>query len=225
MNTEMQNLPTYIREKIPNAIVPVVFAEAMRALVACRSIDESKHWADKADALAAWAKIYKNDEAAREAKRLKLHAYRRMGKLAEELKPTERRFRHPGRGGAGSVSLLRQSGLSGIQAIAARRVASLQSEDFQREVRRKSPRAPATVGKLAIGKLSAESAAKAATQAWRTLFCGGAAGSFKLFCRGNSAYELATALDAGEVNAARKNMREIREWLDEFDASLPPEQQ
>lgn len=73
--------------------VPVEYETAINALVACRSIDEAKYWSDKSDALAAWAKIYHSDKAAREAKALKLWAFRRMGQLAAELRPNYKRVK------------------------------------------------------------------------------------------------------------------------------------
>src|ERR1700722_7297053 len=74
--------------KVPRTVpMPVEYVEACKALAACVTIDEAKRWADKAEALAAWAKIYRSDEASVQAARLKLHAYRRMGKLAEEIRP------------------------------------------------------------------------------------------------------------------------------------------
>ena len=68
-------------------LVPVEYERACTALAECQTIDEAKYWDNKADALAAWAKIYNNDQAGLEAKRLKLHAYRRMGEIAREIIP------------------------------------------------------------------------------------------------------------------------------------------
>src|SRR5208282_4621524 len=68
-------------------LVPVEYETAITALTECAHLDEAKYWDNKADALAAWAKIYHSDECARKAKMLKMHAYRRMGQLAGELRP------------------------------------------------------------------------------------------------------------------------------------------
>lgn len=61
--------------------MPVIYEQAVQALIACRTLDEALYFADKAEALQAWAKIQKNDQAGLEAKRLRLHAYRRAGPL------------------------------------------------------------------------------------------------------------------------------------------------
>lgn len=87
MNVQTQ-LPTTVRERMKTIAMPVVYEDACKALVACTTLDEAKYYSDKSDALAAWAKIYKSDEAAMAAKRLKLHAYRRMSELAEEIAAT-----------------------------------------------------------------------------------------------------------------------------------------
>lgn len=51
--------------------LPVEYEQAVAALSACCSIDEAKTWSDKADALAAWAKIYRSRDADRQARRLR----------------------------------------------------------------------------------------------------------------------------------------------------------
>ena len=67
-------------------LVPVEYEEAVKALAKCREIDDAKYWSDKASALAAWAKIYHSPQVMREAKLLKLHAYRHMAELAHAIR-------------------------------------------------------------------------------------------------------------------------------------------
>lgn len=78
-------IPVVVRDRMPHVAMPVEYEEACKALAACATIDEGKYWSDKADALAAWAKIYKSDEAAIAARRLKLQAFRRMGEIATQM--------------------------------------------------------------------------------------------------------------------------------------------
>lgn len=123
------------------AALPVEYDRALQALVACTRIDEARTWSDKADALAAWAKIYKSDQASVLAQRLKLHAYRRMGQLAEELRPHRR-----GASGAmypGGKSLLLESGLTKGESAAARRLATLTPRQFDQVLA--EPAAPTTI--------------------------------------------------------------------------------
>ena len=121
-------------------LVPVEYETAVRSLQQCVDLNESKYWSDKADALAAWAKIYQNDEALRKAKMLKLHAFRRMGALAGELKPLKNAAggRQPG-----SIRALTDAGLSYNSAIAARRLASVSNKRFDKIL--EQPKAPSTI--------------------------------------------------------------------------------
>lgn len=128
--------------------LPVQYESACRALAECRTIDEAKYFDSKADALAAWAKIYNNDRAAVEAKRLKLHAYRRMGEIARELQPPYRKGeRSNTKTGSlpGHVALLKASGLKPSQATAASYISSMTAQSFEAAVSRDRPMAPSTL--------------------------------------------------------------------------------
>ena len=115
-------------------LVPVEFEAACKALAACREIDEAKYWSDKASALAAWAKIYHSTKVTREARLLKLHAYRRMAELAADIK---------GRGRKGRVrDILVEEGLSKTEARQAEGVGRASKEDFERAVASERPPAP-----------------------------------------------------------------------------------
>ena len=135
----MQQLPVEVRRRIPDAKIPVIYSEACKLLVECRSIDDAHLWSDRADALAAWAKIYSNDTAAREAKALKLYAYRRMGEIAGELRPQKRGSKGAGRG---PKSLLMEHGLNESSARAARALAVMSAETFAGMTERANPPAP-----------------------------------------------------------------------------------
>ena len=107
--------------------VPVEYETACKALEACCTLEEGKYWSDKADALAAWAKIYHDSKIERQAKILKLRAYARMGELAKELypKPIVRR----GGGGWGASTELRErAGMSQYDAQVALGMARLPPE-------------------------------------------------------------------------------------------------
>ena len=96
--------------------MPVQYEEALKALEACTSLDETTVWSNAADALAAWAQIYRSDEAELKAKRLRLHAYRRMGQLARDLRPPGKMKGGGYRGCQGklpgAISLLQEYGLT-----------------------------------------------------------------------------------------------------------------
>lgn len=202
---------------------PLVLAEyeqAITALQACLTIDEAKYWNDKADALAAWAKIYHSDEATRKSRALKLHAYRRMGILAAELRPAHRRDEN-NQVMPGPITALKEAGLSQSQASAARAVAKIPQRKFDREVASKHPRAPTSFRITGTNENLSES--------WRTLTGRSlnrtttinSMSGFACFCRNNDAKALARGLDKGEVEAARKIAEEVSEWIDAFAERLP----
>lgn len=118
------------------AVLPVEYDRALQALAACTKVDEARTWDNKADALAAWAKIYRSDQASLLAQRLKLHAYRRMGQLAEELTP-----KFPNQ--PGPRALLLSEGLSMSQASAARCLARMPPRRFERVL--SAPASPVTI--------------------------------------------------------------------------------
>lgn len=126
--------------------LPVQFEAAIQAIVACQTIDEAKYWDNKADALAAWAKVYADDVVSREARALKLHAYRRIGQIAAEVRPQEYR----GRGGVvGPNSLLAEVGFGKSKAVAIRRIAKMPEEVFHKAVNAEKPPSPSHLSSIA----------------------------------------------------------------------------
>lgn len=225
MRTELV-LPTHVVAKVPDAILPVEYTAAVNAIAKCRTIDDAKFWSDKSDALAAWAKIYQNAEAEKEAKRLKLHAFRRMNDLANEIQPRTY-LRGPGTKGKaqqdGPRALLRKHGLSETQAQHIRRIGQIPQPRFDALISSDKPPGITKASTLGRGAL-----AKARTSAaWRELVDGRMTGSISLtrfvraFCQHQSAKDLAHGLLPGEVKAARKLCAQAMEWLDEFERFLP----
>jgi hypothetical protein len=218
-------IPTYVLQKTRDAILPVEYTSACKAIAACRGIDETKYWSDKADALAAWAKIYKNNQAAVESKRLKLHAYRRMSQLADELQPDKRCVGSAGQM-PGPRALLIQNGLSREQAKTVRRIGAIPKKRFERIVASPKPPGLYAAAALGIGE-SGRGHKTTSSDAWRTLAHGNVIAGVNLrrfltlFCNRNSAKDLARGLLPGEVLGARKLLTEIQEWLDEFEQYLP----
>lgn len=195
-------------------LVPVEYEAAIKALAACLSLDDAKYWDNKADALAAWAKIYRDDKVGRQARSLKLFAYRRMGILAGELRPGGRQ---PGVRGAapGPVTVLMESGLKKGEAVAARQLAKLPQREFNSLANALRPRSPLTEAKvLQMGTCM--------SKAWIAL-TQNAAGfpHFRAFCRRNEASEMARSLRADEAIKASEMLIEINEWLDKFEQYLP----
>lgn len=79
------NLPVNVR----GAKLPAVYEQAKQALAECTRIDECKSWADKAQALASYAKQAKDDSLRKCADRIQARAIRRAGELLKQIEPSK----------------------------------------------------------------------------------------------------------------------------------------
>ncbi len=188
-------------------LVPLEYEAAVRSLSQCTTLDESKYWRDKADALAAWAKIHHSNEILRKAKALKLHAFRRMGELSAELNP-----RKPVKNGRGSIpgsgprSLLKRHGLSEAEADAARMLAQMPEKRFEKLLKR--PIAPTTLRYLR----------QADEAGWHEI--ARTAMSLRSVFRRHTPAQAVLMLSVEQRMHAREMMIELTEWLDEFNERL-----
>ena len=190
-------------------LVPVQYETAITALTECISLDDAKVWSDKADALAAWAKIYRSDDVSRKAKMLKLHAYRRMGQLAAEINPRRSTAGLSGRGsvpGSGPRSLLLGHGLSVAQADAARILSTVSQRKF--DTLMKNPVSPTTARHSLRGSTVWHDV-QASAMTLRSRF------------RQHTPAQVVSSMTDTEAQNARELINEISEWLDEFDQRLP----
>ena len=141
------HVPAHINPQ--SAKLPQAYEGAKTALAHCVEIDECKDWADKAQALASYAKQANDDQLMKMATRIRDRAIRRAGELLKQV---------DGRGGDRSKSegthtfamtqseAAREAGLSKHQQVQAVRVANVPADDFEKQV--ESDRPP-TVSQLA----------------------------------------------------------------------------
>lgn len=205
----INSLPPAILKRSKQLEMPVIYSEALTALRKCETLDVAKYYSEKSDALAAFAKMYGDEELSKSAARIKLHAYARMGQLASELRPrvsTGNGFK------PGPKSLLIESGLSKSQSRAAMKLASLNKTEFDAVLI--DPKTPITTVTV-IHNASVSAGWKAfAYQSPGPVY-------FAAFCKRISARELARNLSVDEATNARKTLGEITEWLDAFELALP----
>jgi len=127
---------------VSNARIPQTYANAKSALSACVSLDECKNWADKAAALASYAKQAEDDEMMRMATRIRDRAIRRAGELLKQIKPAKNQHDASARGD-GSPSSRKEAasdaGMSNDQMKTAIRVANIPADDFERQVESDEP--------------------------------------------------------------------------------------
>lgn len=208
-------------ERLPSvshAKLPATYIAAQKALAECSRIDECHDWANKAEALASYAKQAKDDQLRKMAERIQARAIRRCGVLLKQIPPKKGgdqkstgRSRPIDRKTAAT-----DAGLSDRQRKTALRVASVPEPDFERQV---ESELPPTVSKLAeqgtkprlldLGSSKPKDFALA-TQALATLR------RFAEFCGKHDAAAVAAGVRPSEAATARQNVRAIDSWLDQF---------
>lgn len=124
------------------ANLPATYENARRALAECSAVDECKDWADKAAALASYAKQAEDDQLERMAQRIRARAIRRAGELAKQLmQPVGRPSDNVDAGdNISRAEIKERSGFSDRQLTTALRIANVPESDFERQV--ESPKPP-----------------------------------------------------------------------------------
>lgn len=133
-----------------DAKLPASYEAAKTALTNCASIDECQTWADKAAALASYAKQSKDEELMKMATRIRDRAIRRAGELLKQIEPSKGGRPSETTDGSDSsftrTDAARQAGMSERQQVTAIRVANVPAQEFERQVESDKP---PTVTKLA----------------------------------------------------------------------------
>lgn len=216
----MTAIPTNI--SIANARLPQTYEAAKSALANCASIDECQEWANKAEALASYAKMADDDSLRRLADRIQARAVRRCGEL---LKTYDGRGEHWGskKDGADlSISsraiAARGAGLSERQQKTAVRVANVPEPQFEEAVEAEKP---ATVTKLADMGRKPRPAPPPPPQGFREATAAlGTVSRFAAFCRQNDPQMVAGGVMPVEVKETRDQVATIDAWLDRFVIAL-----
>lgn len=136
---------------IPPARLPETYQRAQQALADCQNIDECQSWADKAEALASYAKQADDDSLRKMADRIQARAIRRAGELLKQIEPSKggrppEETREGDRPSLSRKQAANEAGMSDHQRKSALRVANVPDEEFERQVESDNP---PTVTKLA----------------------------------------------------------------------------
>ena len=134
------------RPKLPTApseaSLPITYTEAEAALERCERVDECAEWADRAGALASYARQARDHELEAMAKRIRARAVRRAGELLQQI-PTcrGRRFDlRPDHDAVGArTEAARRAGMSVSQQKTAVRLAKIPAEEFEAAVEATDP--------------------------------------------------------------------------------------
>jgi hypothetical protein len=137
------------------ARLPQTYEAARRALDACQSVDECKEWADKAAALASYARQSEDETLLKMAARIRARATRRAGELLAQISTRGARTDLTSGGQPPEVTrtdAARDAGMSSHQQKQAVRVASIPGDDFEQMV---EGDAPPTLAALAMKGIKA----------------------------------------------------------------------
>jgi hypothetical protein len=151
-NTELVTLPGGL-PSVKNATLPKMYESARTALSECYRVDECKDWADKAAALASYAKQAQDNSLYETAQKIHGRAIKRCGELLKAIEPARGANQNISAGSGSNVvepptrkDAAREAGLSHRQQHTALRVANIPEEEFE-ELIEQSP--PPTVTELA----------------------------------------------------------------------------
>jgi hypothetical protein len=140
---------------VANARVPQTYANAKSALQSCVSIDECQSWADKAAALASYAKQANDDELMKMATRIRDRAIRRAGELLKQIEPQQGRRTDIQPSGTTPTrsQAATDAGMSRDQMHTALRVANVPADQFETMVEGDKP--PTVTALAEMGTTSA----------------------------------------------------------------------
>jgi hypothetical protein len=208
---------------IASATLPQSYERAKTALATCNHIDECKDWADKAAALASYAKQSDDPTLHNFATRIQARAVRRCGELLKTFQQNKGGDRKSPNQRAGDHPLISQreaaagAGLSVHQEKQAVRVANVPAKDFTSAIESEHP---ATVTRLAeLGKTSkpAPPGFIPATHAIGTVK------EFAAFCQAHAPEYVAGGIYGYEVPKVRAHVAVIEAWLVTFVGHLNEE--
>lgn len=131
---------------IQAARLPETYENARVALAECQQVDECKDWADKAAALASYARQSEDDQLERMAQRIRARAIRRAGELLKQIEPATGTTKKDGSGPLSRKDAASEAGMSERQQKTALRIANVPEREFEEQV--ESPKPP-TLSQLA----------------------------------------------------------------------------
>lgn len=219
-----RNLPT--EAEVSEAPLPEMYERARGALAEAQRVDECKDWADKAAALASYARQADDDELYKMARRIQGRAVRRCGELLKEFQADREKNLLQNRSKGTLTSgepppesepttqreAAERAGMSLHQERTARRVSEVPENEFEAAVESDEPpsvTALAERGRTALTEEKPEGfkAATAALGGFRQL---------AEFCTDNAPALVASGLRDREVEDFARNLTAVQEWIDGF---------
>ena len=216
---------THLPANLPaNGNLPATYEAARQALTECSRVDECKSWADKAAALASYARQAKDDSLLRLAQRIQLRAVNRCGELLKQIPRGDEATRYGQVGTVPPVTRTQaasEAGLSERQRKNALRVANVPRDEFEEAVEGDSP--PTVTALAARGTVSrpvvpSDTSADPAHVAQASALLR----QFAAFCGAHEPVGIARAPGA-DADLLRGYVSTIDRWLDGFVTNLSRE--
>jgi hypothetical protein len=143
---------------ITDARLPATYEAAKQALAECVQVDECQTWADKAAALASYAKQSEDKALFTMARRIQARAIDRVGELLREIRPARGANQNIKGGASPNVKTrkdaARDAGLSPDQAKQALRVNNVPRDQFDALVESDEPPSVTRLAELGTEKAS-----------------------------------------------------------------------
>lgn len=128
---------------IANAPLPATYEAAKRAVTQCAQLDECKMWANKAEALASYARQANDKELLHLCMRIQARAIDRCGEMLHEIEPSKGGRPSETSGDTptslGRFATAKEAGLSRDQTVTALRVNSVPRDQFEQMVESDNP--------------------------------------------------------------------------------------
>lgn len=215
----MSNLATLPVPGDSSALLPQKYEAARAAIAECDRIDECKHWADKAVAMATYARQMKDDSLRVMAVRIQARATRRYGELLKLIPRADEATRYGQVAAVPPVSrtqMATDAGLSERQRKTALRIANVPEAAFDAQV--EGPRPPSITQLAEQGRMQRVLVPDLVLERFKAACA--ALHQFAAFCDAHDAIETAQSFGAEDVEMARRCVSTLDEWLDRFIANL-----
>jgi hypothetical protein len=209
-------LPTNI--DIASARLPATYEQAKAALASCERIDECKTWANKAEALASYARMADDDSLRRLSDRIQARAVRRMGELLKQFDAQGQRTDTLREGALPKCSQAQAAedvGISEHQRKQAVRVANVPALKFEAAIESERP---ATV--TALAEMGKKARAVPPEDFKRATHLLGDVEDFAEFCAANDPRDIARDVLPEEIVDLLSKVHVIDAWLDRLVAAV-----
>jgi len=194
------------------------------AIAECARVDECKSWADKAAALAVYARQAKDDSLAVYARRIQARALRRAGELLKQIPPADISTRYGQEGDLPPVitrtEAAQNAGLSEHQRKQSLRVASVPAADFDYAIESQEPPTITVLAEMGTQARPAPSEPIPGIDPAVAMAMADLVREFAERCEDTDPIEVGRALPAANVRKMQAQIAVIDRWLDHIVTSL-----